>query len=335
MLIGFSVENHRSFKEVASLVFIDETKNPLKFSFLFGANNSGKTNFLRAIEAMSSMIRFGLSCYLPFKMNSESINEPSFFEILILAEWGDRIQYGFEIKENCVKDEWLYKYPHSSDPDASPIILFERDCLEVTKSSQVGLSNTELFLDRASIPESNTVRDFFNSTYIALSTNKNYLDGEILDLVDNSSILKSELYKLMSEIDLPIPDPVLRLRSSKGFDEAFGFLNLLLFAEAKKIRLLAIDNFGENLHPLLASKLIDIANSITGLQLIISTHQTRLMDEVSPWAIWLVEKDKKADQASTLIGVVEYKIKPDGISRQYLNGRLGGIPFVNFRFCKE
>jgi AAA15 family ATPase/GTPase len=314
MLIGFSVENHRSFKEAASLVSIDELKNPLKLSLLFGANNSGKTNFLRAIEAMSSMVRFGLSCWLPFKKDNGSANEPSFFEIIILAESGDRIQYGFEIKENCVKNEWLYKYPPSDDPDASPIILFERDCLDVTEHGQVGLSNTELFLNQASILESDTVREFFNSTYIALSTNKNDLDGDIFDFVNNNPILKSRLSELMSVIELPIPDPILELPTSKGFDEAFGFLNLLLFSEAKKIKLLAIDNFGENLHPLLASELISIANSITGLQLIVSTHQARLMDEVSPWTTWLVEKDNK--QSSTLTGFVEYKLKPNDISRK-------------------
>jgi AAA15 family ATPase/GTPase len=325
MLIGFSVENHRSFKEAASLVSIDESKNPVKLSLLFGANNSGKTNFLRAIETMSSMVRFGLSCWLPFKMTEESKNEPAFFEIVILAESGDRIQYGFEIKDDCIKDEWLHKYSVSDDTD-TPIILFERDCLGVSESFQIGLSNTELFLAQASIVESNTVQEFFNSTYVAFSTNKNYLDKDILDFVNNSSTLKPRLYELMSKIDLPIPDPILGLPTSKGFDEAFGFLNLVLFAEAKKIKLLAIDSFGENLHPLLASELINIAKSISGLQLIISTHQTRLMDEVSPWAIWLVEKDDK--QSSTLTGLVEYKLKPDGISRKYLNGLYGGIPFV-------
>ncbi len=327
MLIGFSVENHRSFKEAASLVSIDELKKPLKFSFLFGANNSGKTNFIRAIEAMT-MMRFCLFCCLPFKMDDISKNESSFFEIVILAESGDRIQYGFKVKDDRIEEEWLYKY-HPSDDVDTPIILFERFAFVAMGRYQEDLLDTQPFLNKTSIFEAKLVREFFDSIYFAFSTNKNDLDEDIFDFVNNSPTLKSRLSDLMSRIDLPIPDSSLELPTSRGFDEAFGFLNLLLFAEAKKIKLLAIDNFGENLHPLLASELINIAKSISGLQLIISTHQTRLIDEVSPWAIWFVEKDNK--QSSTLTGLVEYKLKPDSISQKYLNGLYGDTPFVTIR----
>ena len=83
MLIGFSVGNHRSFKDITTLSLIDESGKSGSKALLFGANNSGKTNFLRAIEAMSSIVLFGRSCWLPFRMDKECANEPSFFEIVI------------------------------------------------------------------------------------------------------------------------------------------------------------------------------------------------------------------------------------------------------------
>ena len=303
MLIGFSVGNHRSFKDVATLSLVDESGKPGSKALLFGANNSGKTNFLRAIEAMSSMVLFGRSCWLPFKMDKECANEPSFFEIVILAESGDRIKYGFKIRRDRVESEWLLEYKGSDDTD-TPVVLFRRGQFEINHHANV--SERELFLNAISILQANTVREFFDSIYIvALSANENQIDKNILNFVNNDSELKFRLVELMKTIDLPISDPVLELPNSRGFYEAFVFLNILLFAEKKKVKLLAIDNFAESLHPLLASKLIDIANSIAGLQLIILTHQARLMDEVPPSAIWLVEKNEK--QASKLTGLWNIK----------------------------
>ena len=327
MLIGFSVGNYKSFKEIATLNLIVESREPLKISLIFGANNSGKTNLLRAIKAMSSMVRFGLSCWLPFKKDEDSIGEPSFFEVVFLARSGDRVQYGFKIKRGYVEGEWLYKY-NSSDNTNTRVIVFERDRLGLIEGCQGNLLDTELFLCKMATPESDTVREFFDLTYVGLFTNKKDIDEKIIEFVLENPTLSSRLSKLMSAIDLPIPDPALRLPNSRGFDEAFGFLSLLLFVEEKKIKLLAIDNFSENLHPLLASSLIKIANSLTAeLQLIVATHQVRLMDEVPLTATWVVEKDNK--QASTLTGVAEYKIKTGNVSRKYLNGMLGGVPLVN------
>lgn len=332
MLIGFSVGNHRSFKEIATLSLIDESGKPGDKALLFGANDSGKTNFLRAIEAMSSMVRFGLICYLPFNAN-KSTDEPSFFEVSLLAGSGDQIQYGFEVGRNSVDREWLYRFDHSGTMDTA-IVLFERDHLEVTignTESRLNLDASQsgsLFLDKMLTFEAEIVREFFSSIYVTLLASKRHLDGDVLSFVGNDCALKSRLSKLMSAIDLPIPDPVLRLPNSRGFDEAFGFLSLLLFAESRKIKLLCIDNFGESLHPLLASKLLNIASSTTGLQLIFSTHQTRLMDEVSPYAIWLVEKN--TEKASNLTGIVEYKyIREGSLSVKYLSGIRGGVPFVD------
>lgn len=332
MLIGFSVGNHRSFKEIVTLSLIDESGKPGGKALLFGANNSGKTNFLRAIEAMSSMVRFGLMCYLPFNAN-KSTDDPSFFEVSLLAGSGDRIQYGFEVGRNSVDREWLYRFDHSDTMDTA-IVLFERDHLEVTmggigsRLNLDGSQGSKLFLDKMLTFESETVREFFSSIYVTLLASKRHLDGDVLSFVGNDCALKSRLSKLMSAIDLPIPDSALRLPNSRGFDEAFGFLSLLLFAESKKIKLLCLDDFGESLHPLLASKLLDIAISITGLQLVLSTHQARLMNEVSQYAIWLVEKNR--EKASNLTGIVEYKYIRDGnLSAKYLSGICGGIPFVD------
>jgi AAA15 family ATPase/GTPase len=325
MLVGFAVGNYRSFREVTSLISTDESSKPANVSLVFGANSSGKTNLLRAIEAMSSMVRFNLSCWSPFKKDEESINEPSFFEVCILARSGDRLQYGFQVGRECVEHEWLYKIDSSDDSD-TPVTLFERDHLGLIDGCHVDFFETDLFLNKISIPECVEIQEFFESTYTAFSTDTSF-DRDVLNFVRSDPELNSCLCQLMSQIDLPIPDPVLNLPNSKGFDEALDFLSLLLFAKEKKIKLLAIDSFSQNLHPLLASKLIRIASSIAGLQLLVSTHQTKLMDEVPLYATWLIEKNN--EQASILTGIMEYKVKNGHVSKAYLNGTCGGIPFLD------
>ena len=73
MLVRFIVENFLSFKErqVFSMVAAKHTRHPdhvitlkgkriLKGSFLFGANASGKSNFIKSINYAKQIILFNL-----------------------------------------------------------------------------------------------------------------------------------------------------------------------------------------------------------------------------------------------------------------------------------
>jgi len=87
----------------------------IKSAFVFGANGSGKSNFIKAIDYMKSIVLAELS--LQSKMVaginnfifSEIANEtPSIFEVEFIAD-GLVYEYGFELLNGEVNKEYLYK----------------------------------------------------------------------------------------------------------------------------------------------------------------------------------------------------------------------------------
>lgn len=131
MLLEFTVGNFLSFKgkktlslETASITEYAETNvikteryDVLKGAVIYGANAGGKSNL---IKAMSTMRRIVLHSFespstkkldiTPFLLNTETENEPSFFETLFLID-NVRYRYGFEVDNASVRAEWLFETP--------------------------------------------------------------------------------------------------------------------------------------------------------------------------------------------------------------------------------
>ncbi len=135
MLVEFTVKNFRSIKEeqVLSLVKAkgDELessnsftpKHPasvalLRSAVIYGANAAGKSNIIRAMMEMESIVRNSASSYqegdeinvTPFLFDDETPNEPSEFEMVFINK-GVRYQYGFSATKYNIEEEWLIAYP--------------------------------------------------------------------------------------------------------------------------------------------------------------------------------------------------------------------------------
>ena len=148
MLIGFSVGNYKSFKETVTLSMVassiteeekelDENNvfeinhklNLLKSAAIYGANASGKSNLIAAINFMkwfvlnsSKETQVSEAIYIEaFRLSTETEKEPSFFEIVFLLE-GKTFRYGFEVNAREVVSEWLFQADDSEEQ-----MLFERD----------------------------------------------------------------------------------------------------------------------------------------------------------------------------------------------------------------
>lgn len=148
MLIGFSVGNYKSFKETVTLSMVassitEEEKeldannvfeinhklNLLKSAAIYGANASGKSNLIAAINFMkwfvlNSSKETQVSEAIDieaFRLSTETEKEPSFFEIVFLLE-GKTFRYGFEVNAREVVSEWLFQADDSEEE-----MLFERD----------------------------------------------------------------------------------------------------------------------------------------------------------------------------------------------------------------
>lgn len=175
MIVEFSVRNFRSIKELQTLSFeatglkspseaIDVDKNNiaedgsfrlLKTIGVYGANASGKSNIIRALEYFLQAIRNEASSESnlsnlcdPFLYQENPYDTESFFQMILLVN-NKKYRYGFTVKRNSkirestddkyskemIVSEWLY-----GTKEKNMVELFTRKGLNVNKDS---LSNNE------------------------------------------------------------------------------------------------------------------------------------------------------------------------------------------------
>ena len=239
MLVQFSVKNFRTFKEKASINLIasnydkdtrelDNVYNDSKFEFrllksavIYGANASGKSKFF---EALNFMKYFVISSSKdsqkgdeidtePFRLNSESENLPSEFEV-IFTHNNVLYRYGFEANKNNVISEWLYYKPKTKE-----IELFYRDedsfethARNFTKGKTIikeGLVRDNALLLSVSAQFNDTisieVMDWFKELKTISGLNESGYRGFTLSKTDDPN-QKVKILNLLKAADLGIQD---------------------------------------------------------------------------------------------------------------------------------
>lgn len=129
MLLEFRCKNHKSIKDevLFSLLASKDTFNSeylygykdlkiLKSSVVYGANGSGKRNFIDAIFFMKSLVTNSINLqpgmgipYTPHKLNG--VGSESFYSVQFIKN-GVRFAYWFSIEQMLVKEEYLYYFPN-------------------------------------------------------------------------------------------------------------------------------------------------------------------------------------------------------------------------------
>jgi len=93
--------------------------NLLKSAAVHGANASGKSNLIKALQCMQNFVRISATrmnegdkvpSIVPFRLDSECSNRPSRFEVDFIHN-ELRVDYGFSATPDRVYDEWLNVYP--------------------------------------------------------------------------------------------------------------------------------------------------------------------------------------------------------------------------------
>lgn len=137
MLIEFSVKNFRSLKDEQTLSLakakggelveintfksnVSTPANLLKSAAIYGANASGKSNYLKAVSTMKLIVQKSATKWqrgdelpvTPFLLDVTSAKSPSEFEIVFISS-GIRYQYGFSVNSIRVIEEWLLAFPKS------------------------------------------------------------------------------------------------------------------------------------------------------------------------------------------------------------------------------
>ena len=156
MLVDFKVRNFASFRNEAELSMVAApitefqlenaarfgTLELLKSAVIYGANASGKSNLIRAMEffgqfVLNSAKNLPASEKIPveiFKLNVTAENEPAFFEMRFMID--DRVcRYGFKVTPGEVLAEWLYLRNRPSSKEA---MLFTRDHQDITLGNKFG-----------------------------------------------------------------------------------------------------------------------------------------------------------------------------------------------------
>lgn len=151
MLVQFSVQNYKSFRDEAKLSMLASgyDKDPLteanliagaltgpvrllRTAAIYGANAAGKSKLVEAMHVMRLFIlRSAASTgqkipVVPFRLNPDTEQAPSEFELVFLHE-GDLFRYGFATTADHVVSEWLFYRPDLARPKTKEIDIFYRD----------------------------------------------------------------------------------------------------------------------------------------------------------------------------------------------------------------
>jgi AAA15 family ATPase/GTPase len=135
MLLEFKVKNFRSLRDECTLSMVASSDKTLtqtnllqteikglphvvRTAAIYGANASGKSNVIRAIQVMRDIVVGSANYQIgqpflmvqPFKLDTISAANPTEFEITFLLK-GVRYQYGFSLTTERIISEWLFAYP--------------------------------------------------------------------------------------------------------------------------------------------------------------------------------------------------------------------------------
>lgn len=241
MLVSFKFSNFRSIKDEVDFSMIAgsgvernytavKNYNLLNSAVIFGANASGKSNFLRAFNYMRSLV-LNLTKVIqstdrlphePFLLNSETENSSSEFEVVFFV--GDsRFRYGFEVDSEFVYSEWLFVSEKGKEAR-----LFSRDVDEefyvnsdkFKEGKGVRLQQNGLFLwkcDQEGGEISKKILNWFkNTNVINAASPSDFLNYSIRKLDEPD--FRDRIIELMRSADFSIQDIAVE-KNDVPFDE--------------------------------------------------------------------------------------------------------------------
>ena len=237
MLIQFSVENYRSYKERAifsmeasvdkellSNIVVEDKERVLKVAAIFGANASGKSNLFLALTSAILNIRLSnqmqvnqkLFDITPFLFDEKMKDKPTSFEF-VFKNNGTKYIYGFSATSYEIVEEYLYAYRTNR-----PTTIFERDEKEVYRFTLPSIkkelepltkknTKNKLFLATATewnSKETKEAFDFFSTKINTYSSDYEVLLPQVGPLLDdnNNNHIKDFIKNILKAADINIDD---------------------------------------------------------------------------------------------------------------------------------
>jgi AAA15 family ATPase/GTPase len=317
MLITFAVENYKSINKKVELSFLAESLkqleksnvintdfpkiNLLKSLAVYGANASGKTNLIKALDFMkdfvlNSSLQYNPKSVIgiePYKLLLKTQNEPTHFEIdFIIFE--NRFKYGFSVDKNKIHTEYLYSVLKTTEK-----LLFQR----IEEDIEFGVSFSEGYGKESFIKPGS----LFLSTLATLNapTSK-----QIIEWFTNLTIITDYNYPSYTGYTANL------IKGKKNSDFILNFFKAAgLDFDGVDIKTLNID---DNLMQFLSLELRDLVKKNLPQQLqVFTTHKVyNLKGEI----VGTVDFDLKEESAGTQ--------KFFAIAGPIINSILNGYPLI-------
>jgi uncharacterized protein len=256
MLIEFSVSNFRSIKDLQTLSFVatalnghedthvfqaNEKTRLLKSVGVYGANSSGKSNLVKAIGAMLGFIKAPFDekqkfqeQIQPFKFNTATRNEGTFFQIMFILD-NKTFRYGFVYDKGLIKSEWLFgtaeknevKYfTRARDDFYINKERFEEGhgLIKKTREDNLFLNVVNEFNGEISSSIINYLDDILVIKGVDRFVEDNMLRDLSIEFIRDDDEVKEKLLKLMQVADEDLKDIILRDDDDvkKSMSDKFG-----------------------------------------------------------------------------------------------------------------
>lgn len=232
MLLEFSCSNHKSirnkviFSAVAGTdtTFEENTKEfsgikVLKSAVIYGANGSGKSNFIDAVSFVKNLVMNSITHQpgqgirqLPHKL--EGLEKPSVYRIQFVTK-GIRYVFGFSLRNMLVDEEYLYYFPNGRqakifDRQGEDFTLGSRfrgkfnTCKDVLKPNRLLLSCAANF---TAVEEVADVFNFFNNELVIYgpANQENWMNYSLYQINTNAK-MKKAVITFMNDLGMDIKD---------------------------------------------------------------------------------------------------------------------------------
>ena len=260
MLLEFSCSNHRSIRDeilFSAIAGSDRTHaeniekvadvEVLKSSVIYGANGSGKSNFIDAIAFVKNLVSNSINhqpgqgiLQVPHKL--EGYERKSNYKIQFVVD-GIRYAFGFSLRNMLVVEEYLYYFPNGRQTK-----IFERDgeeysagrnfrnrfnsCKDVLKPNRLMLSCAANF---SSVDEVTAAYRFFNDELVIYSSvNQDNWMNYSLHQINTNEKVKATVLKFLDALGTGIKDIYVDIKKE---DLDVSHLPPFLSDEFKKILL--------------------------------------------------------------------------------------------------
>lgn len=245
MLIQFSVENFRSIKEEQTFSLVKDSPSELPHNYfssgapnvpellhtavIYGANASGKSNVLKAMQCLSNLVEDSFNKKLdggipvePFLLDDEWAIKPTTFSVSFVVNLSTdkesikmaRCDYGVVTTKEKILEEWLSVYPNGREQAwFHRIYKEEKHDYDWKFSSHmkgrvsVWKENTrkdQLFLSTAVHLNSEQFRPIYDWFVEKMSVNKVEGDNFSKDICANHSGLRELIVSLMQQADIDV-----------------------------------------------------------------------------------------------------------------------------------